>query len=94
MTQYIDKPTVVAEIERRIEENKKEIQRVTDKYLKGYFEGYENALVLFKKQFLDTVNTAEIKYYKGIEIKIERYINKKHPQYNYVGFTARQGENI
>ncbi len=30
--------------------------------------------------------------YKGFEIKIEEYIEKRHPQYNYLGFTARRGE--
>lgn len=30
--------------------------------------------------------------YKGFDIKIEKYIEKRHPQYNYLGFTARCGK--
>ncbi len=30
--------------------------------------------------------------YKGFEIKIAKYIEERHPQYNYLGFEARCGE--
>ena len=40
----IDKDAIVAEIERRIEENKAEIQRAIHKHLEEYFEGYEDLL--------------------------------------------------
>lgn len=60
MAQYIDKDRIAAEIERRIEENKAEIQRATHKYLEEYFEGYEDALVLFKEKFLDTLEVKEV----------------------------------
>ena len=59
MKQYIDKADIVKEIERRIEENKAEIQRATDKHLEEYFEGYEDALFLFKEKFLDTLEVKE-----------------------------------
>lgn len=55
MEQYIDKSAVVAEIEKRIADNKKEIERASHKNLEDYFEGYEDALTLFKEQFLYTL---------------------------------------
>lgn len=55
MKQYIDKAAVVAEIEKRITDNKKEIERASHKNLEDYFEGYEDALMLFKEQFLDNL---------------------------------------
>ena len=60
MAQYIDKATLVAEIERRITDNKKDIERASHKNLEDYFEGYEDALVLFKQQYLDTIETKEV----------------------------------
>lgn len=60
MAQYINKADVVAEIERRINENKKDIQRAIHKHLEEYFEGYEDALVLFKEKFLDTLEVKEV----------------------------------
>ena len=30
--------------------------------------------------------------YKGFNITIEKYIEDRHPQYNYLGFTARYEE--
>ena len=30
--------------------------------------------------------------YKGFEIKIVKYIEERHPQYNYLGFEARYGK--
>lgn len=36
--------------------------------------------------------TVETMKYKGFEIKIEKYIEERHPQYSYLGFTARCGE--
>lgn len=30
--------------------------------------------------------------YKGFKITTEKYIEERHPQYNYLGFTARQGK--
>ncbi len=56
----IDKDAVVAELERRIEENKADIQRATHKHLEEYFEGYEDALVLFKEKFIDTLEVKEV----------------------------------
>ena len=54
MAQYVDKSAVVAEIERRIADNKKDIERASH-----YFEGYEDALVLFKEKFLDTLEVKD-----------------------------------
>jgi hypothetical protein len=58
MKQYVNKAALVAEIEKRIADNKKEIERASHKNLEDYFEGYEDALTLFKEQFL---NTLEVK---------------------------------
>lgn len=58
MAKYIDKDALVAEIERRISDNKKEIERASHKNLEDYFEGYEDALALLK-QFLDTLEVKE-----------------------------------
>lgn len=60
MEQYIPKSALLAEIERRINKNKKDIQRATHKHLEEYFEGYEDALVLFKEKFLDTIEVKEV----------------------------------
>lgn len=60
MAHLIDKDAIVAEIERRIEENKAEIQRAIHKHLEEYFEGYEDALVLFKEKFINTLEVKEI----------------------------------
>ena len=60
MEQYIKKSSVVAEIEKRIADNKKEIERASHKNLEDYFEGYEDALTLFKEQFLNTLEVKEI----------------------------------
>lgn len=67
MKQYIEKSAVVAEIDKRIEENKADIQRATSKHLEEYFEGYEDALVLFKEKFLDTIEIKEINLDKEIK---------------------------
>lgn len=55
----IDKDAVMAEIERRIADNKKDIERASHKNLEDYFEGYEDALVLFKEKFLDTLEVKD-----------------------------------
>ncbi len=65
---YIEKDAVIADIERRINENKKEIQRATHKHLEEYFEGYEDALVLFKEKFLDTLEVKEVDLEKELSI--------------------------
>lgn len=70
MTQYIDKSAVMTEIERRINENKKDIQYATHKHLEEYFEGYEDALVLFKENFLDTLEVKEV----DLDKEIERFV--------------------
>ena len=72
MAKYIPLDALVAEIERRINENKKDIQRATHKHLEEYFEGYEDALVLFKDKFLDTLEVKEV----DLEKKIREYINE------------------
>ena len=56
----IDKDALVAEIERRITDNKKDIERASHKSLKDYFEGYEDALALLKQQYLDTIETKDV----------------------------------
>lgn len=60
MEHYIDKDTLVAEINRRIEENKADIQRAIHKHLEEYFEGYEDALVLLKEKFIDILEVKEV----------------------------------
>ena len=66
--EYIDKAAVVAEIDRRIADNKKDIERAHHKNLEDYFEGYEDALVLFKEKFLDTLETKEVDLEKEAEL--------------------------
>ena len=56
----IDKDIVIAEIERRLAENKKDIERTSHKNLEDYFEGYEDGLALFRQQFLDTLEVKEV----------------------------------
>ena len=56
----IDKTAIVAEIERRITDNKKDIERASHKNLEDYFEGYEDALTLLKQQYLDTIEVKEV----------------------------------
>ena len=68
MPRYIDKSAVMAEIERRIADNKKDIERSSHKNLEDYFEGYEDALVLFKEKFLDTLEVKEVDLEKEIEL--------------------------
>ncbi len=60
MAQYIDKDALLAEIDKRIADNKKDIERASHKNLEDYFEGYEDALVLFKEKFLDTLEVKEV----------------------------------
>lgn len=60
MEQYVSKAALVTEIEKRIADNKKEIERASHKNLEDYFEGYEDALTLFKEQFLNTLEVKEI----------------------------------
>lgn len=67
MKQYIDKSAVVAEIEKRIADNKKEIERASHKNLEDYFEGYEDALVLFKVQFLIPLEVKEVNLEKALD---------------------------
>lgn len=55
----IDKDKLAAEIERRIADNKKDIERASHKNLEDYFEGYEDALALLKQQYLDTLEDNE-----------------------------------
>lgn len=79
MIQYIDKSAVMAEIEKRIEENKADIQRAIHKHLEEYFEGYEDALILLKEKFIDTLEVKEIdsfieKACRGIEHLLSGYI--------------------
>lgn len=56
----IDKDALVVEIEKRIADNKKDIERASHKNLEEYFEGYEDALVLLKTKFLDTLEVKEV----------------------------------
>ena len=67
MTHLIDKDIVVAEIEKRIADNKKDIERASHKNLEDYFEGYEDALALFKQQFLDTLEVKDVDLEKEYE---------------------------
>lgn len=67
----IDKDAVMAEIERRIADNKKDIERASHKNLEDYFEGYEDALVLFKEKFLDTTEVKEVDLEKHLKEDIE-----------------------
>ena len=63
----IDKDKVTAEIERRISDNKKDIELTLHDNLLDYFEGYEDALVLFKQQYLDTIETKDVDLDKELE---------------------------
>ena len=70
MAQLIDKFAVMAEIERIIADNKKDIERASHKNLEDYFEGYEDALVLFKEKFLDTLEVKEVDLDKELDSMI------------------------
>lgn len=71
----IDKDRVVAEIKRRIADNKKDIERASHKNLEDYFEGYEDALALFKQQYLDTLETKEVNLKEEIKNRIDSLSN-------------------
>lgn len=73
----IDKDKVVAELERRIEDNKKDIELALHENLQDYFEGYEDALVLFKQQYLDTYETKEV----DLEKEMSEYLEKEMSVY-------------
>lgn len=60
MEHYINKDALVTEINRRIEENKADIQRAIHKHLEEYFEGYEDALVILKEKFIDILEVKEV----------------------------------
>jgi len=77
--ELIDKSTLVAEIERRIAENKKDIERASHKNLEDYFEGYEDALVLFKHQFLDTVETKDVDFERELSYYVSNGIHRFFP---------------
>lgn len=53
----IDKDALIAEIDKRIADNKKDIESAAfHKKFEEYFEGYEDALMLLKKNFIDTLD--------------------------------------
>ena len=60
MKEYIEKSLLVAEIDRIIACNKKDIERASHKNLEDYFEGYGDALMLFKKNILDTFEVKSV----------------------------------
>ena len=88
----IDKDALVAEIERRVADNKKDIERASHKNLEDYFEGYEDALVLLKEQFLDTLEVKEVDlddyYHKFLE---KEWFEKNCPRTvsEMMAFTAK-----
>jgi hypothetical protein len=73
MEQYINKSDIVAEIERRITDNKKDIERASHKSLEDYFEGYEDALALLKQQYLDITETKEVNLEQEIKDILNQY---------------------
>lgn len=66
MKYLVDKDKIIAEIERRIVENKKDIERASHKNLEDYFEGYEDALALLKQQYLDIIEIKDVDLEKEI----------------------------
>ena len=58
--ELIDKDALIAEIEKRLADNRKEIERASHKNFEDYFEGYEDGLALLKQQFLDTLEVKEV----------------------------------
>ncbi len=69
----IPKDALLAEIERRIADNKKDIERASHKNLEEYFEGYEDALVLLKTKFLDTLEVKEVDLEEEYNNYMEKY---------------------
>jgi len=67
MKELIDKVAVIAEIEKRLSDNKKDIERARHKNLEDYFEGYEDALALLKQQFINTLEIKEVDLKKLID---------------------------
>ena len=78
MKHLVDKDKIVAEIERRITENKKDIERASHKNLEDYFEGYEDALALLKQQYLDIIEVKEVDLEKEIDEVIHNYNLNNH----------------
>lgn len=60
MAKYISLDAVLAEIDKRLADNKKDIERASHKNLEDYFEGYEDALSLFRGKFLVTLDAKEV----------------------------------
>ena len=69
----IDKSALVAEINRRIADNKKEIERASHKNLEDYFEGYEDALALLKQQYIDTLEVKDVDLNAAVEHYVEQH---------------------
>jgi hypothetical protein len=93
--ELIDKSAVVAEIERRITDNKKDIERTSHKNLEDYFEGYEDALVLFKEKFLDTLEVKEVELEKAIDDYIYTNNGRKRQIYFLERYVrGRKGRRI
>ena len=78
MKHLVDKDKIIAEIERRITENKKDIEHASHKNLEDYFEGYEDALVLLKQQYLDIIEAKEVDLEKEIDEVIHNYKLNNH----------------
>lgn len=78
----IDKDKVIAEIKRRITDNKKDIKRASNKNLEDYFEGYEDALALLKQQYLDTLETKEV----NLKEDVDRIFKENDWNYDEINF--------
>ncbi len=85
MAHYIDKDSLIAEIDRRVADNKKDIERASHKHLEEYFEGYEDALCIFKEKFLNALEVKEV----DIKSEISNWWNNYYTNYTDIknGYT-------
>ena len=78
-------------VEKRIADNKKDIERASHKNLEDYFEGYKDALALFKQQFLDTIEVKEVDLDKEVElIANDIMIGVQANRYNTVVYNTKR----
>lgn len=58
MTEYISKENIITELAKRIDDTQKDLEIAQHKELEDYFEGYHDALSMFR----DFINTLDVKY--------------------------------
>lgn len=74
MNGYISKEDIITEINKRIDDSQKDLEIAQHKELEDYFEGYHDALSMFR----DFINTLEVKDIVNHEpsVKFWEYIDE------------------